>query len=135
MNWPMRVAERFLFESWAVWPDMAKPRLFGNIWKALGNYLGINLNLIWSTFYAILQIYIGTNGLKLTNNLAIWSHWSWGTKSTVFPKDLMCISYAIMWLLRLQKLNIKVNPSSPAILWLEYTRNSAQQIWAALFCL
>ena len=36
--------------------------------------LGKNLNLLWSTFYAIGQNFIAANGLKLTNNLAIWSH-------------------------------------------------------------
>jgi len=37
--------------------------------------LGKNLNLLWSTFYAIGQIFNVANGLILTNNVAIWSHW------------------------------------------------------------
>ena len=64
----------------AVRPDLAKFRHFGNILKVLGNYvraylvLGKNLNLRWSTFYAIGQVFIAANDLILTNNLAIWSH-------------------------------------------------------------
>ena len=38
--------------------------------------LGKNLNLLWSTFYAIGQIFNVANGLILTNNVAIWSHCS-----------------------------------------------------------
>ena len=62
-----------------IWP---KFRHFGNILKVLGNYvkaylvLGKYLNLLWSTFYAIGQIFIAANGLILTNNPAIWSHWT-----------------------------------------------------------
>ena len=72
-----------LILSYPVWPDLAKFRHFGNILKVLGNYvraylvLGKNLNLRWSTFYAIGQVFIAANDLILTNNLAIWSHWSY----------------------------------------------------------
>ena len=37
--------------------------------------LGKNYNLLWPTFYAIGQIFIAANGLILTKNVAIWSHW------------------------------------------------------------
>ena len=36
---------------------------------------GKNLNLLWSTFYAIGQIFIFPNGQILSKNLAFWSHW------------------------------------------------------------
>ena len=51
-----------------MWPDLAEFRHFGNILKVLSDYaraylaLGNNLNLLWSTFYAIGQIFIATNG-------------------------------------------------------------------------
>ena len=38
--------------------------------------LGKNLNLFRSAIYAIGQIFIAANGLILTNNPAIWSHWT-----------------------------------------------------------
>ena len=63
-----------------VWPDLGKFCHFSKIIKVFGNYvraylvLGTNLNPLWSTFYAIGQIFIVTNGLIITNNLAIWSH-------------------------------------------------------------
>ena len=56
-------------------PDLAKSRHLGNILKVLGDYvsaclvLGKILNLLWSTFYAIGQIFIVANGLILTYNL------------------------------------------------------------------
>ena len=57
----------------SMWPDLAKFRHFGNILKVFGDYvraflvLGKNLNLLWSTFYAIGQILIVAYGLILTN--------------------------------------------------------------------
>ena len=63
-----------------MWPDLAKFCHFGSIIKFWGDYvraylvLGKILNLLWSTFYAIEQIFTVANGLILTNNLAIWSH-------------------------------------------------------------
>ena len=63
-----------------VWPNLAKFHQFGNILKVLCDYmraylvLGKNLNLLWSSFYAIGQILIVPNGLIFTNNLVIWSH-------------------------------------------------------------
>ena len=41
--------------------------------------LSKNLNLLWSTFNAMGEIFIVANGLILTNNIAIWSHWSYPT--------------------------------------------------------
>ena len=55
---------------------------FWQFLKVLGYYvraylvLGKNLKLLWSTFYGIGQIFFVGSGLKLTNNLAIWSHWA-----------------------------------------------------------
>ena len=59
--------------------SVTKFRHFDNILKALGDYvlayleLGNHFNMLWSTFYAIGQIFIAANGLILTNNLIIWS--------------------------------------------------------------
>ena len=67
---------------WAVWLDLVKFRHFGNIlslWRLCEGLfsVGQKLSLLWSTFYAIGQIFIAANGLILTNNLAIWWHWRW----------------------------------------------------------
>ena len=52
--------------------------------------LGKYLNLLWPTFSSIWQIFIVANGLKLTNNLAIWSHWLWGlANNRKLPKSVL----------------------------------------------
>ena len=83
------IPKKFVSKKWGIfgrgigplWPDLAKFRHFGNILKVLGDYMKVylvlskNLNLLWATFYAIGQISVVANGLILTKNLAIWSHW------------------------------------------------------------
>ena len=63
----------------SVWPDFAKFRRFGKIFKVLGNFLRVYLlfgkildRLV--NFYAFGQVSIDVNGQMLKNKLAIWSH-------------------------------------------------------------
>ena len=43
--------------------------------RGLNLELGKYLNMLWSTFYAIGQIFIVAIGLILKNNRTIWSRW------------------------------------------------------------
>ena len=65
-----------------VWPDWVEFHHFGNILKALVNFvMGYlvfhkNLNQLWQFFYSNGPIFIVVIVQKWTNNIAIWSHCS-----------------------------------------------------------
>ena len=80
-----------------MWPDLAKFRHFGKIFKVLGNFSRIHLlfgkilNLLWQILCAIGQVFIEVNGQMLNNNPAIWSHWRHVEMTSIlnyFFKDL-----------------------------------------------
>ena len=64
-----------------VWPDIARFRHFGEIFKVLGNYsrvyflLGTILNLLSQILCTFGRIFVDLNGQLLKNNPAIWSNY------------------------------------------------------------
>ena len=82
-SWTLfRVSRGHKFRSESVLPYLAKFGHFGNILKFLGDYVRVYslLSKNWTCFGQHFmpsgKLSLLHRGIKLTNNLAIWSHWS-----------------------------------------------------------
>ena len=109
-----------------MWPDLAKFGHFGYILNSLAiNYvraylvLGKNLNLLWSTFYTIGQIFIAANGLILTNNLTILSHCHRSRSCAVLVVHINETIHLLNWL----------NGSSPLVRYVSRKRKTDFLLW------
>ena len=82
--------------------------------------LAKQLNLLWLAFYAIGQIFIVANGLILTNNITIWSHWSWRrwmVPISLLPifEDKTCYSLISLYPFRFGLNDVKIWPFTDSL--------------------